>query len=222
MNRTKIHEPWAKPWTINQGLTLSTPRSSFKLLTKQSRKLVQESRWAQSQIIVNMVLMSIEVYCTLSDLRPALVQRLLKYVYVRIYKSRINQLFELDGVIYLLMNLIITSLCLNFDMFKGRQGQGSSGGLHPLPAVEVSPALPVSAVSITAAAQEKISPHFTQSCWRQTGVTLTCPASWGRGGTGEAGATQPKGGVCHLIFQYVEIFIWLIPDVLPLHGIDLR
>ena len=31
MNRTKIHEPWAKPWTINQGLTLSTTRSSLVL-----------------------------------------------------------------------------------------------------------------------------------------------------------------------------------------------
>ena len=68
-------------------------------------------------------------------------------------------------------------LGLNFDIFKGRQGQGSSGGLYPLPAVEVSPALPVSAVSSTAAAQKKISPHFTQSCWRQTGVALTCSAS---------------------------------------------
>ena len=107
-------------------------------------------------------------------------------------------------------NNIVQMLGLNFDMFKGRQGQGSSGGLYPLPAVEVSPALPVSAVSSAAAAQEKISPHFTQSSWRQTGVALTCSASWGRGGTCEPGATQPKGGVSHLIFQYVEIFIWLI------------
>ena len=29
MNRTQIHEPWAKPWIINQGLTLSTTRSSW-------------------------------------------------------------------------------------------------------------------------------------------------------------------------------------------------
>ena len=33
MNRTKIHEPWAKPWTINQGLTLSTIRSSCQLIS---------------------------------------------------------------------------------------------------------------------------------------------------------------------------------------------
>ena len=29
MNRTIILEPWAKPWTINRGLTLSTDRSSW-------------------------------------------------------------------------------------------------------------------------------------------------------------------------------------------------
>ena len=68
-------------------------------------------------------------------------------------------------------------LGLNFDIFKGRQGQGSSGGLYPLPAVEVAPALSVSAGSSTAAAQEKISPHFTQSSWSQTGVALTCSTS---------------------------------------------
>ena len=38
MNRTKIHGPWAKPWTINQGLTLSTPRSSWDL---EFRRLFQ-------------------------------------------------------------------------------------------------------------------------------------------------------------------------------------
>ena len=32
MNRTKIHEPWAKPWTIDQGLTLSTIRSSLNVI----------------------------------------------------------------------------------------------------------------------------------------------------------------------------------------------
>ena len=29
MNKTMIHKPWAKPLTLNQGLTLSTIRSSF-------------------------------------------------------------------------------------------------------------------------------------------------------------------------------------------------
>ena len=33
MNRIKIHEPWAKPWTLSQGLTLSTIRSSLYLLS---------------------------------------------------------------------------------------------------------------------------------------------------------------------------------------------
>ena len=32
MNRTEIHGPWAKPWTINQGLTLSTIRSSHSFI----------------------------------------------------------------------------------------------------------------------------------------------------------------------------------------------
>ena len=36
MNRTKIHEPSAKPWTINQGLTISTIRSSRSIFQRSS------------------------------------------------------------------------------------------------------------------------------------------------------------------------------------------
>ena len=91
--------------------------------------------------------------------------------------------------------------------YVNRWWHRSSGGLHPLPAVEIAPALPVCAGPSAAAAQEKVGTHFTKGCGRQAGVALTCPASWGGGSAGEAGATQPKGGVSHLIWNMLKYFL---------------